>query len=231
MESRCRHPCFAKFHWSNKRWIRKLTICDRVNGIKLTKIDDAGNSFYSCSNCNYSGCGRRIVFFAPKETALHYPSRHKQCQCVAMTTGWPMGGKVSDYGAANFIQHVLYLCWGAAITLDVAGALYFLHQRKPHYIIHRDISSANVLLWRQADQWEAKVSDYGAADFIQNALYVCWGAAITLDMAGALYIFAPKETTLHYPSVVYLATLPGNQSDCSISPTWPKWTNQRAEKN
>ena len=56
-----------------------------------------------------------------------------------------MGGKVSDYGAANFIQHVLYLCWGAAITLDVAGA-YFLHQRKPPYIIHRDISSANVLL-------------------------------------------------------------------------------------
>ena len=33
-----------------------------------------------------------------------------------------------------------------AITLDVAGALYFLHQRKLRYIIHRDISSANVLL-------------------------------------------------------------------------------------
>ena len=56
-----------------------------------------------------------------------------------------MGGKVSDNGAANFIQHVLYVCWGAAITLDVGGALYFLHQRKPRYIIHRDISSANVL--------------------------------------------------------------------------------------
>ena len=56
-----------------------------------------------------------------------------------------MGGKVSDYGAANFIKHVLYVCWGAAITLDVAGALYFLHQRKPCYIIHRDMSSANVL--------------------------------------------------------------------------------------
>ena len=33
-----------------------------------------------------------------------------------------------------------------ATSLDVAGALYFLHKRKPRYIIHRDISSANVLV-------------------------------------------------------------------------------------
>ena len=55
--------------------------------------------------------------FAQKETTLHYPPRHKQRQCVGMTTGCPMGGKVSDYGAADFIQHVLYVCRDAEYTM------------------------------------------------------------------------------------------------------------------
>ncbi|CAH3182532.1 unnamed protein product [Porites lobata] len=36
----------------------------------------------------------------------------------------------------------------AVISLDVALALNYLHQKKPESIIHRDVSSANVLLWR-----------------------------------------------------------------------------------
>ena len=74
----------------------------------------AGISFYSCSYCNFSGCGWRIIFFAQKKTTLHYPPRHKQRQCVGVTTGCPMGGKVSDYGTADFM-HVLYVCRGAAV--------------------------------------------------------------------------------------------------------------------
>ena len=66
----------------------------------------------------------------------------------------------------------------AVISLDVARALSYLHQKKPHPIIHRDISSANVLLWRQADQWRGKVSDYGAANFMQHTLSLCPGAAV-----------------------------------------------------
>ena len=66
----------------------------------------------------------------------------------------------------------------AVISLDVARALNYLHQRKPRAIIHRDISSANVLLWRQADQWRGKVSDYGAANFMQRTMSVCPGAAV-----------------------------------------------------
>ena len=66
----------------------------------------------------------------------------------------------------------------AVISLDVARALNYLHQKKPRPIIHRDISSANVLLWRQADQWRGKVSDYGAANFMQHSLSVCPGAAV-----------------------------------------------------
>ena len=66
----------------------------------------------------------------------------------------------------------------AVISLDVARALNYLHQRKPRPIIHRDISSANVLLWRQAYQWRGKVSDYGAANFMQPTMSACPGAAI-----------------------------------------------------
>ena len=52
----------------------------------------------------------------------------------------------------------------------------FLHQKKPEPIIHRDVSSANVLLWRQGEEWRGKVSDYGTANFIQQTMTVAPGA-------------------------------------------------------
>ena len=64
------------------------------------------------------------------------------------------------------------------ISLDVARALNYLHQKKPEPIIHRDVSSANVLLWRQDDQWRGKVSDYGTANFMQQTMTVAPGAMI-----------------------------------------------------
>ena len=48
-----------------------------------------------------------------------------------------------------------------SISLDVACALNYLHLFKPHPILHRDVSSANVLLQRTGETWKAKVSDYG----------------------------------------------------------------------
>ena len=66
----------------------------------------------------------------------------------------------------------------AVISLDVALALNYLHQKKPEPIIHRDISSANVLLWRQGDQWRGKVSDYGTANFMHQTMTVALGAMI-----------------------------------------------------
>ena len=64
------------------------------------------------------------------------------------------------------------------ISLDVARALNYLHQKRPVPMIHRDISSANVLLWRQAGretgiqeaQWRGKVSDYGTAKFVEQVM-------------------------------------------------------------
>ena len=64
------------------------------------------------------------------------------------------------------------------ISLDVARALNYLHQKKPSPIIHRDVSSANVLLWRQGNQWRGKVSDYGTANFMQQTMTVAPGATI-----------------------------------------------------
>ena len=64
------------------------------------------------------------------------------------------------------------------ISLDVARALNYLHQKKPEPIIHRDVSSANVLLWRQDDQCRGKVSDYGTANFMQQTMTAFPGAMI-----------------------------------------------------
>ena len=100
-------------------------------------------------------------------------------------------GATNDEGSPLFVTELMEtslrklleqrsLCTAevTVISLDVARALNYLHQKKPRPIIHRDISSANVLLWRQADQWRGKVSDYGAANFMQHTLSVCPGAAV-----------------------------------------------------
>ena len=55
-----------------------------------------------------------------------------------------------------------------SISLDVARALNYLHLMKPVPMIHRDLSSANVLLDPLPDNcWKAKVSDYGSVNLIQ----------------------------------------------------------------
>ena len=53
------------------------------------------------------------------------------------------------------------------ISLDVARALNYLHQ-KPRPIIHHDICSASVLLRRHDNQWRAKVADYETANFVRQ---------------------------------------------------------------
>ena len=64
------------------------------------------------------------------------------------------------------------------ISLDVARALNYLHRRKPEPIVHRDVSSANVLLWKQNNQWRGKLGDYGTAKFLQETMTVAPGAMI-----------------------------------------------------
>ena len=65
-----------------------------------------------------------------------------------------------------------------AIALDVSRGLNYLHLNKPLPIIHRDISSANVLLWRRDNCWRAKVSDYGTANFVRQCATIGPGAPL-----------------------------------------------------
>ena len=56
-----------------------------------------------------------------------------------------------------------------SISLDVAKALNYLHLMQPNPIIHRDISSANVLLEPMPNNsWRVKVSDYGSVNLLQR---------------------------------------------------------------
>ena len=67
----------------------------------------------------------------------------------------------------------------STIGLDVARALNYLHQMRPTPLIHRDVSSANVLLEPQPnDSWKAKVSDYGSVNLLENLRTVGPGSPV-----------------------------------------------------
>ena len=55
-----------------------------------------------------------------------------------------------------------------SISQDVACGLTYLHLWKPDPILHRDISSANVLLEPLLKGWRAKISDYGSVNFMRR---------------------------------------------------------------
>ena len=63
-----------------------------------------------------------------------------------------------------------------SISLDVARALNYLHLVKPDPIIHRDISSANVLLEpAPGNGWRATVGGYGSVNFLRRVTTICPG--------------------------------------------------------
>ena len=56
-----------------------------------------------------------------------------------------------------------------AISLDVAVGLNYLHLIQPDPIVHRDISSANVLLEELPhSKWRAKLTDYGSVNVVRQ---------------------------------------------------------------
>ena len=94
------------------------------------------------------------------------------------------------------------------ISLDVARALNCLHKKRPRPTIHRDISSAIVLLWRKAErktgiqeaQWRGKVSDYGIAKFMEQ---------VTTQTPGCLAYSAPEVHTTTQTAKVSLLVVYG----------------------
>ena len=82
-----------------------------------------------------------------------------------------------------------------SIGIDITLALNYLHLWKPHPILHRDVSSANVLLEPSArGKWKAKLSDYGSANLQENVH--------TAGPGNPVYS-APEATTpkLHSPAM------------------------------
>ena len=73
------------------------------------------------------------------------------------------------------------------IAYDVIRAIVYLHKSKPIPIIHRDISSSNVLLYHGEIGWRAKLSDYGAANFLRLSM---------TRHPGALLYSAPEASTM-----------------------------------
>ena len=82
------------------------------------------------------------------------------------------------------------------ISLDVARGLNYLHSKTPNPIIHRDVNSANVLLWIEKDSVRrAKISDYGSANFMQACNTVNPGAALYAAPEAMRAQHDPKVTT------------------------------------
>ena len=78
---------------------------------------------------------------------------------------------ISELMPANLRSTIGTLYQGHMISIgtDVACALNYLHLMKPDPIIHRDVSSANVLLEPiGSGNWRAKVSDFGSAHFVSK---------------------------------------------------------------
>ena len=76
------------------------------------------------------------------------------------------------------------------ISLDVALALHYLHEKKPDPILHNDLGSSNVLLWRSATHWRAKVSDYVTSNIVRRS---------NLNYTGAAVYSAPEFTDTGNP--------------------------------
>ena len=67
----------------------------------------------------------------------------------------------------------------STIALHVARALNYLHLMRPTSLIHRDVSSGNVLLEpRPNDSWKAKLSDYGSVNLLENLRTVGPGSPV-----------------------------------------------------
>ena len=81
------------------------------------------------------------------------------------------------------------------IAIDIITGLNYLHMWRPQSILHRDVSSANVLLQPlSVGQWKAKLSDYGSVNLQDH---------IKTANPGSPVYSAPESNTpaLHSPAM------------------------------
>ena len=177
---------------------RRQETCDWViprNEIKITDKRLGKGGWGSVNEGSYCGCSVAVKQIYELILSPHNRRLFEREMNIASRCRHPcllqFIGATNDEGSPLFVTELMetslralleqrQLCETeiAIISLDVTLALNYLHQKKPSPIIHRDVSSANVLLWRQGDQWRGKVSDYGTANFMQQTMTVAPGASI-----------------------------------------------------
>ena len=177
---------------------RRQETCDWVisrNEIQMTQNCLGRGGWGSVNEGTYCGCTVAVKQIHDLILSRHNRLLFEREMNIASACRHPcllqFIGATNDEGTPLFVTELMEMNLRAllaqrqlseteitVISLDVARALNYLHQKKPHPIIHRDVSSANVLLWRQGDQWRGKVSDYGTANFMQQTMTVAPGAMI-----------------------------------------------------
>ena len=177
---------------------RRQETCDWVisrNEIQMTENCLGRGGWGSVNEGTYCGCTVAVKQIHDLILSPHNRLLFEREMNIASACRHPcllqFIGATNDEGTPLFVTELMEMSLRAllaqqqlseteitVISLDVARALNYLHQKKPHPIIHRDVSSANVLLWRQGDQWRGKLSDYGTANFMQQTMTVAPGAMI-----------------------------------------------------
>ena len=177
---------------------RRQETCDWVishNEIQMTENCLGRGGWGSVNEGTYCGCTVAVKQIHDLILSRHNRLLFERVMNIASACRHPcllqFIGATNDEGSPLFVTELMEKSLRAlfeerplseteipVISLDVARALNYLHQKKPSPIIHRDVSSANVLLWRQGDQWRGKVSDYGTANFMQQTMTVAPGATI-----------------------------------------------------
>ena len=177
---------------------RRQETCDWVisrNEIQMTENCLGRGGWGSVNEGTYCGCTVAVKQIHDLILSRHNRLLFEREMNIASACRHPcllqFIGATNDEGSPLFVTELMEKSLRAlfeerplseteipVISLDVARALNYLHQKKPSPIIHRDVSSANVLLWRQGDQWRGKVSDYGTANFMQQTMTKAPGAMI-----------------------------------------------------
>ena len=91
-----------------------------------------------------------------------------------------------------------------SVSLDVARALTYLHQIQPDAVVHRDISSANVLLEQlPLCKWRAKVTDYGSVNIVRQFNTVSPGSPVySAPEASSPSLQSPKMDIFSFGALV-----------------------------
>ena len=89
----------------------------------------------------------------------------------------PLVQQVSSPGQSNSAESsrevskskpVIHMHKATTIALNVAQGLYYLHTKKPYPLVHRDLTSPNILLGIISNRFVAKIGDFGQSKEIKH---------------------------------------------------------------